>query len=337
MPGTSFTLVDPTGLRGPLTPAAAGPTVTAVQLGADPDAIDELARAHRELSTRVRRRVHSLHLGSSWTGPDARRFTDDYNQLVADPSLRAAVLLESLAAELVRQARDQRSASSAPAVGEQVWVDESGDGRFVHRVGPSDATTVVILVPGVGTDLGDRPAMIRDAERVHEALAPAVSSLAVFAWLKYDPPDTVPGAISPHPANVGAARLVADIDHLRRPGRVPPVERLVVLGHSYGGVVTGRAVAGGARADAVVLLGAPGIGLPDADRVVGRSDVRVYASRAEDDPIGYVPVVAGPVYGPDPLDVATPLRTEASGHSDYLSDPVLLERLADVIGEPVRS
>jgi len=307
-----------------------------VRLGADPDAIDDLARAHRVLSSRLRRRRPAVPDGS-WTGPDARRFAEEYRRLVVGPSVRAAALLDSVASALVLQAREQRAASASAAPGETVWLDGSGDGRFVHRVGPADASTVVVLVPGVGTDLGDRPSFVRDAEAVHAALTPAVSSLAVVAWLGYDPPDTVPGALSPRPADDGAARLVADLDHLRRPDRVPQVERVVVVGHSYGGVVAGRSVAAGARADAVVLLGAPGIGLPDADRVVGRPDVRVYAARAEDDPIAHVPRIAGPLYGPDPLEVAERLPTAASGHSGYLGDPVLLGGLADVVGEPVRS
>ncbi len=265
------------------------------------------------------------------------RFAADHERLVVLPASRAAALLESIATDLVVQARQQRAASAAAPVASTVWADPAGDGRFVHRVGPADAETLVVLIPGVGTDGGDLGALTADAERLHAAIAPAATSLAVVAWLGYDPPDTVAGAISPRPADRGAERLVADLAHLRRPDRVPPVARVVLVGHSYGGVVAGRAVAAGARADVAVLVGAPGIGLPDAGRVVGRPDVRVFAVRASDDPIGVVPLLAGPLYGPDPLAVAERLPTAATGHSAYFRDPLLLGRLADLAGEPVRS
>ena len=170
-------------------------------------------------------------------------------------------------------------------------------------------------------------------------MAPATSDdVSVEAWLGYDPPDVLAGALDLRPADEGAALLCAAVAHLRHGTTdAPPVDRVVVVGHSYGGVVAGRALALGMRADTVVLLGAPGIGSPSADGIVGRREVRLLAARAEGDPIEVVNRLGGAVYGPDPVEVAERIPTSTRGHSGYLSDPLVLGRLADAVGEPVRS
>lgn len=212
-------------------------------------------------------------------------------------------------------------------------------GRLVIRVGSPEPRTVVVLVPGVGTDLGDEARLRADAQRVYAAASSSTAAeVAVVSWLGYDPPDVVPGALDLRPADEGAALLCAEVARLRHgTAAIAPVEHVVVVGHSYGGVVAGRALALGMRADAVVLLGAPGVGSPAADRIVGRRDVRLLAARAEGDPIEAVNRIGGAVFGPDPLSVAERIPTSTTGHSGYLSDPLVLRRLADLVGEPVRS
>lgn len=215
--------------------------------------------------------------------------------------------------------------------------DPSRGGRFVHRVGDERATTVVVLVPGVGTDLGDAGSLEDAARTVHGALAPSVGSLAVVSWLGYDPPDTVPSAIDLRPANEGAALLVAEVARLRRRDRPGGPAEVVLVGHSYGAVVVSRAVALGAGAHTAVLLGPPGIGVGNPQRVLGRPGVRVLSATARDDPIAAVPALTGGRYGADPRRLVEQLPTSLPGHGDYLRDPVVLAGLADVVGEPVRS
>ena len=215
--------------------------------------------------------------------------------------------------------------------------EASRGGRFVHRIGDERATNVVVLVPGVGTDLQDAASLEAAARTVHEALAPSVGSLAVVSWLGYDPPDTVPSAIDLRPANEGAGLLVAEVARLRRRDRPGGPAEVVLVGHSYGAVVVSRAVALGAGAHTAVLLGPPGIGVEDPHRVLGRRGVRVLSATAAGDPIAAVPALTGGRYGADPRRLVEQLPTSLPGHGDYLRDPVVLAGLADVVGEPVRS
>ena len=276
-----------------------------------------------------------------WYGPDARAFRAHHRTDVAAGARRAAAALDALAVQLVGHARAQRSTSASPVPPPVVVTDRAIDrgGRLRIRVGSPAPRVVVLLVPGVGTDLGDEHRLRADAQRVFSAAESATSAdLAVVSWLGYDPPDVLPGALDLRPADEGAALLCAEVAHLRH-GSVsaPPVEQVIVVGHSYGGVVAGRALALGMRADSVVLLGAPGVGSPVTERIVGRREVRLLAARAEDDPIDLVNRFGGAIYGPDPVDVAERIPTSTQGHGGYLSDPLVLRRLADLVAEPVRS
>ncbi len=315
-----------------------------MRLGADPSALDRLAREHRALADSLRRaavppgRAAGTGSGSAtWSGPDAERFGSVHRHRIVGPALRCAADLERAAATLVRHARDQRAASAAPASAVTLRDDPRDGGRFVHRVGAADASSVVVLVPGVGTDRGDSGALATTARRLHDDLAPAVDSLAVVAWLGYDPPDSVLGGLDLRPAQEGAGLLVAEVAALRRRDRPGGPARVVLVGHSYGGHVVGRAVGLGVDAHAAVLLGSPGAGLDDPGRLPGGRRVRVLAALADGDPIEHVPALTGGRFGADPRRIAEPLPTSRRGHGDYLSDPLVLSGLADVLGEPVRS
>ena len=308
-----------------------------MRLGADPTDLERLARIHRLLAERLRRIARvSLH-DVGWTGRDADLLRRTHRDGVVGPAVRAALEADRRAEALVGHARAQRAASLGEPGAVTVRRDASRGGRFVHRVGDEQAATVVVLVPGVGTDLQDTPSLEESARTVHEALAPSVDSLAVVAWLGYDPPDTVPGALDLRPADEGAGLLVAEVARLRRGDRPGGPAEVVLVGHSYGAVVVARAVALGAGARTAVLLGAPGIGVGDPERVTGRPGVRVLAATATDDPIAVVPAVTGGRYGADPRGLVEQLPTTLPGHGDYLRDPAVLAGLADAVGEPVRS
>jgi pimeloyl-ACP methyl ester carboxylesterase len=232
-------------------------------------------------------------------------------------------------------AREQRRASEARPPATVVRRTGREGGRLVQRVGRPDAAIVVVLVPGVGTDPADARRLRADAGRVWSAVASAgrdPAEVAVVSWLGYDPPDVVVGALDPRPADRGARALVEAVAGLRAGG----AHRVVVVGHSYGGVVVGRALGAGLDADGAVFLGSPGTGGGPSG---GRS-VEVRAARAAGDPIALVRPWAGVLYGPDPVDRHPRLATSLTGHGAYLRDPVLLDGLADLAtgaGGPVRS
>lgn len=222
---------------------------------------------------------------------------------------------------------EQRRASRLDA-SVVVTLDVAVDGgRLVQRVGPPGAAVLVVLVPGVGTDRGDRARLQRDARRLWRAVTERVddaADVAVVAWLGYDPPDVLVGAVDVGPASDGARSLTSWVAAERRAG----ARRVTLVGHSYGGVVVGRAAAAGAAVDAVVQLGSPGSGAPGAVASMDGRGVEMRAVRAPGDLIGLVAGRLPGLYGEDPVGVVDGLPTESRGHGGYLSDPILLDAVA---------
>jgi len=273
----------------------------------------------------------------AWSGPDARRLEGELQRLRTRVA-RLASSLGALAERARAEARQQARASLSDPAHHTVRIDRRGDGRAVVRVGASGAHTVVVLVPGVGTDLGDLPRLEARAEAMWRYVAAwmpgAGDDLAVMAWLGYDPPDTVPGALDQGPAAEGAEALDAEVAALRRAGAT----RVVVVGHSYGALVAGRAAALGAGPDALVQVGAPGLGVGDTDALHLAPDACLAAATADGDPVEWVGATG--LLGPDPVDVAHRMPTSGHGHSSYFDDPVFLDALGGVAVdgcEPVRS
>ncbi len=141
------------------------------------------------------------------------------------------------------------------------WVDRqileyegSGDGRIVEVIGDlGSARNIAVLVPGVGTDLDAYERVFhRDAQNLADRLGG--TDTAVIAWLGYDPPDSVVTAINEKPARDGATSLASFVASL-------PPAHITIVGHSYGSLVVGLAVAEeGMVADEVVFIGSPGVG-----------------------------------------------------------------------------
>lgn len=311
-------MTTPDGLR----------SVAGVVLGADPAQLDALAAAFRAAARRLADPVTVLQV-PGWSGPDAEALARRLRQRVDAPRRDVARSLLLSAARLEAAGRQQRRASAAPPPAAVVVRDAGDRGLLVQRVGRPDAPLVVVLVPGVGTDPGDAPRLRRDARRVWTAVAEVTDEpgdVAVVSWLGYDPPDLAVGGLDPRPAAHGARALVTEVDQLRAAG----ARRVTVVGHSYGGVVAGRATELGLRADAVVLLGAPGAGTRDLGQEPF-GGVRVWAARADCDPIRWAQPLASLVHGPDPLRLHPRLATSRPGHGAYLRDPLLLEHLAAVV------
>jgi hypothetical protein len=314
------------------------PAVAAI--GADPTGLEDTAAALRAASSvlAARARYAATADRTGWSGPDAARLGRDL-RAVDRALVDAADGLGRAAARLRNAAAEQRRASRATPAVAVVASSRTDGGRLVQRVGPADAPVAVVLVPGVGTDPGDRVRLRRDAERVWRAVAGVVDhpeGVAVVSWLGYDPPDVVVGAVDPRPADEGAAALRAEVAALRAGG----ARRVVVVGHSYGAVVAGRAVESGADADVLVQLGAPGVGRPGATARIAALGAVHRVAREDDDPIAWVTAAAGPLYGEDPVGRVPQLPTSRHGHGAYLRDPVLLGALAGLAagrGQPVPS
>lgn len=205
--------------------------------------------------------------------------------------------------------------------------DPEGDGRIVEVFGDlDDADHIAVVVPGAGHGLvnyfddptGKGPrrsgvALWRELRRRAQG-----EKTAVIVWIGYDTPERVDlAAVRSDRAIAGAPDLV------RLTRTLPEKARVTLVCHSYGGVVCGHAVPDTA-VDALVLLGSPGV---DVDHVEDlRTQARVWAARAPDDPIRFVPDLrlAGLGHGVDPTSAAfgadTFLTGDIHGHDRYFDE-----------------
>jgi hypothetical protein len=216
----------------------------------------------------------------------------------------------------------------------QLWSLDLRGGRVAVAVGDLDtADAVGVLVPGVGTDVADLGARLGDARNVAAAARESAvvgSTVATVAWLNYLAPPNLLGGATRLFAHAAGPRLDAALDGLaasRGAGSRPDV-RTTVVAHSYGTGVVEEAAGqeGRLAADAVVLLGSPGMAgsaedleTPEVYQALAPSDlVRLLAG------LGGATELLEPVTGPlgsltDAEDYgATHLPTDGEqGHSDY--------------------
>jgi hypothetical protein len=240
------------------------------------------------------------------------------------------------------------------------------DGLAVEVDGdPSTAATVVVLVPGVDTtaanfdrglggvqrrapawqarqlaaraadlataraadlaaaraaDLGTARAADLAAARAADPAAPSAGTVAVVAWLGYHPPHGIRlAAVREDAAVTGAAALLRFL-------RDVPAPRIVLVGHSYGSTVIGRAAARldaglGGRVTDIVAVGSPGMGAGRAADL--HTTARVWAGTAPADWTRRLPGarLLGAGHGTHPTDPAfgaIPLPVGGvTGHDGY--------------------
>ncbi len=169
-------------------------------------------------------------------------------------------------------------------------LDLAGD-RVAVSFGDLDAAeAVALVVPGINISPGDDLAGVAGDARDLAAAArwadPAVA-VATVAWLGYRAPHSVPAALTRGAAVRGGALLEAALAGLTgartSAGADPP--RTTVVGHSYGTVVLDEAAdrPGSLAADAVVLLGSPGM----EDDAASLEAPEVYDAASPSDPISW--------------------------------------------------
>jgi predicted alpha/beta hydrolase family esterase len=194
-------------------------------------------------------------------------------------------------------------------------------GDIVH------ATHIAVLVPGMGASL-DGAALLDRARHLYDAARVLVPDVAVVGWVGYSPPGAIDVLIDDD-AVAGGDALTDYVASL------PSAARVTVVAHSYGSVVAGEALRDGMHADAVVLVGSPGVGAAtaaSATAAVGDAMPIIYAERAPFDGVGL-----SEAYGRDPADPrfgAVRLATgpEVRGHSAYFDEGTLaLENMAAVV------
>lgn len=154
----------------------------------------------------------------------------------------------------------------------------SGNGHIVEVLGEMTAKNLVVLVPGVGTNLGNyEDGFFADARALADRLRGTDSS--VIAWLGYDPPPSLVTAISTSAAERGADALATFV------GSLPP-GHVTIVGHSYGSLVVGLAASDdGMVADELVFIGSPGVGSRTISELHLPASTTVWAGLTPLDPI----------------------------------------------------
>jgi hypothetical protein len=220
------------------------------------------------------------------------------------------------------------------AVGQTVQLhlfDEAGQ-RVALGLGDADtADAIAVLVPGIGTTPeDDLDAVTADVARAVDAAATAgAGAVAGVAWLGYRPP-WGPGILLRLRAAQAGPVLDSALDGMAaaRAATGNRNARATVLAHSYGTVVLDEAADAPGRlaADAVVLLGSPGME-PGASSLEAPE---VYDAASPADPISWVswfgPSPWMPFYAAQELPVAP-----GTGHSEYLDPGPTLTAVGGVI------
>jgi hypothetical protein len=196
--------------------------------------------------------------------------------------------------------------------------------RHVLRFDPITRQTVVALgdvsrydvatvfVSDVFTRLATDDGWLRVAAAVHGATAAlGVAPLTLLA-VGFDGPSGFGARWSGRSAAAGGKELAELLQALP----LRPDARRTLVGYGHGAVVVGEAAAYGARADALVAVGAPGMAVDHAGRLQDASGADVYVLRAPED--GWTMLNRNPV----PL-VGPVLAAIAPGAGSSFTDLVL--------------
>lgn len=166
----------------------------------------------------------------------------------------------------------------------------------------STASSITTLVAGVSSsDPNTWPDNFRHAQRVSQATGGAA------------------------PASRGAQALKDFQASLRSRN---PQAKLLVLGHSYGSVVAGKAAETGLEADTLIFAGSPGV--PPVIKL-NTDSPRVISALGSLDPIGLTGTKYTAVHGKDPTALGFPAEQWGipGGHSSYITSPLFLKRLTE--------
>ena len=249
-----------------------------------------------------------------------------------------------LLAEEMRRPSGQRAQDTAQAVYADIAAREAtGQTVQLHQfdlaedlvglaVGDLDtATEVAVLVPGIRTTPADDViGLSAAADRIAtatRAAAPA-AEVAVLVWLGYRAPGLAT-AWAPFAAARGGPALDRALDGLAANRNASP-PRTTVVAHSYGTVVVERAAHadGDLAADAVVLLGSPGIDEGTAD---GLEADAVFDAATPADPISYLGWFGEDTWDRSWGSTALPVDP-GQGHSEYLDgDRPTLAAVGEVV------
>lgn len=329
---------------------AGGPAAGVARLAETSPAVAEAAAQMTAVASvlDVSASLHERLIG--WEGPLAhladafgevldRRCAEEVTALCtppAGPPGRRLGDLGGLSPDAVHELQLTENPRLAPLFdGGEARLLEAGPDGVVAVVGDLDsAETTLTFVAGVGSSRPESwPGYLGRARELNQA-----TGAATVMWLGYRAPATLTGAVAREPAVHGAADLRTFQASLaaRNPG-----QRRVVLGHSYGSVVASRAARDPhppLEADALVLVGSPGVDAKNAGELSLAGAGGVHAITSKADPIGLTVDDRAGVHGRDPTSPGFGARVWHAGrgvdHSGYWEDPVTLAALAAITRGP---
>jgi hypothetical protein len=241
-----------------------------------------------------------------------------------DRQLAQAAGVQAALAQVVADPRNRLHPTDVYLLG----FDPQGDGKAVVALGdPGRAAVIGVVVPGMDTTLANIANPLDNAvslRRTSDRVAgPAITDrISVVAWLGYDAPNAAQVGFDGN-ARAGAPALVGFVDELRasHAGTQPP--RVTVLAHSYGTLVAGLAARRGLAADAITLVGSPGVGAAHASELALPAE-RVFAARTPDDPIRAV-FLTDPAAraAAEAFNLYSPVDVEVNGAYRFGPDPSL--------------
>jgi hypothetical protein len=245
---------------------------------------------------------------------------DRANRLLLDRALNDRSL-EPPAAAAARAVARRIAIEEAAGQRVQLHVLDLEDDEVVLSVGDLDtADAVALLVPGVFNTPGDDlHRLAADARKVFGAARSAGpgQEFATVVWLGYRTPGNPWEAATRFSARRGGPELSHALEGLAasRVASGVPLPRTTVLAHSYGTVVVDEAAdePGRLAADAVVLLGSPGM---EPTGATGLEAPEVYDAAAVGDLISWSGWFGTGTYAPSFGSTALP-GEPIMGHSDY--------------------
>lgn len=233
----------------------------------------------------------------------------------SDPKNPRIALLEQRVARMTEFLQPRVTGDGQSKPRQFLLFDPADDGRVAEVFGDlSTAKHVAIVVPGITNRLDNYNHIANDAkwlirDRTTDADLP---QSAVITWLGYDTPE-FGDSVLPAKAEAGAPAL-----HAFRVGlEAAKGAKFALFAHSYGTLLSSKALQQGAPFDSVVFMGSPGLG----PNVTSAADLKlapgtqVFAMRAPADWVSYTAA-----HGNDPAEMPGIRRLatgSSTGHSEY--------------------
>ncbi|MFG1873580.1 alpha/beta hydrolase [Sphaerisporangium sp. NPDC049003] len=247
-----------------------------------------------------------------------------------DPKNPQVAVLEARVARLTefQQPRITGDGQSKPR--QFLLFDPANDGLVAEAFGDlAKAAHVAVMVPGITNRLDNYKDIAKDAEELikDRRTGKDLADTAVITWLGYDTPEFGDSPL-PNKAEAGAPEL-----HSFRAGlELAKSAKVSLFAHSYGTLLSSKALQQGTSFNAVVFMGSPGLGsnIENVADLKLPSGTPVFAMRAPGDWVSYTQA-----HGRDPSEMSGIQRLatgRSSGHSQYyMADNIALSNLQTVL------